>query len=181
MVRQHVEHFLSLVSEINDRDIVDIADLFIRSKKILIAGNGGSYANATHIAGDLSANTKLTALIRGVGDNLVSFSALSNDFSYVDAMTMDAKRWLDEGTALVLLSTSGRSPNIIQLGRHGKHLGAKIVAITGMTPDVELAYMADHHMKFSSQDAGIIESVYDLVGHLLVKQVNEILGDPKAC
>ena len=176
-MRKHVDEFLKLVGSLDLVDISAIAKMLVDSDLILVAGNGGSYANATHIAGDLSANTKLFAITHAIGDNLVSFSALSNDNSYSEAMALDAKRWCGPKSTLILLSTSGRSPNIIALANLGKKLGSKVVSMVGAKPDESLVSLSDHFIRFDSQDAGLIESVYGLIGHLLVKQVNVLLDE----
>ena len=172
---KHIDEFLRLVKSLDTGSISAIAEILVDSDLILVAGNGGSYANATHIVGDLSANTKLFAITHALGDNLVSFSALSNDNSYSEAMALDAKRWCGPKSTLILLSTSGRSPNIVGLAEFGKKLGSKVISITGSMPDIKLINASDHFIMIDSQDAGLIESVYGLVGHLLVKQVNVLL------
>ena len=86
-----------------------IADAIRKAKKVFLVGNGGSYANASHIANDL-----LSCGVSAFTLDPSSLTASANDFGYESVFA----RWIEtvgaEGDLLVALSGSGKSPNILQ-------------------------------------------------------------------
>jgi D-sedoheptulose 7-phosphate isomerase len=175
MIKNYLVEYQNIIDNLDTVTIECIAELLRNSSNIIFAGNGGSYANATHMAGDLMINSSLSGNICAIGDNLVSFSALSNDTSYDKAMARELTRRVKydlSSVALILLSTSGHSKNIINLAYTGKeYSNITVVSITGSRPSEELKSYTDIHLMLDSTDAGLLESAFDLVGHLLVKQV----------
>jgi D-sedoheptulose 7-phosphate isomerase len=123
------------------------------------------------MAGDILINTSYSGNTVALGDNIVAFSALSNDVSYEQAMALEYKKRHRQETVLVVLSTSGKSKNVITLANVAKNLGAELVLITGKTPDLLLSCLADVHIVLDSTDAGMLESAFDFIGHLMVKRM----------
>jgi D-sedoheptulose 7-phosphate isomerase len=168
------DRYQDVINSIDLDWVKRIAKLMLDQDQIIFAGNGGSYGNATHMAGDMLINSCLRSVVHTIGDNLVAFSALSNDVSYEEAMAKEyLRRVIPKYPSMVLLlSTSGKSKNIIRLSEAARAQGSKIVAITGRQPSEAL--LTDHIMKLNSTEAGLIESAYDLIGHLLIMEINRL-------
>jgi phosphoheptose isomerase len=176
MIANDLQEYLKIISQLPLDKITQIARRIIDSELTIFCGNGGSYANATHMAGDILINTKISGTTVCIGDNQVAFSALSNDISYAEAMRKEielrTKRVSGEITAL-LLSTSGHSKNILDILKlnHKIH----IISITGNRPWPALVGDSGLSLQLEHTDAGLLESAYDLIGHLLVKEINRLL------
>src|SRR3989344_3413853 len=93
-----------------------IADAFKRCNKVLIGGNGGSAAEALHMAGEFIGRFKkeriaLPAIV--LGSNLSALTAVANDYDYELAFGLEVEAFGKSGDVLVVFSTSGNSKNII--------------------------------------------------------------------
>jgi D-sedoheptulose 7-phosphate isomerase len=99
-----------------------------QAKRVYIIGNGGSYANASHICNDL-----LACGIRAYTLDAASLSAWANDYSWETAFA----RWLsvvgEEGDLLIALSGSGKSPNILNAVDEAIGIGMQVYRIFGNT------------------------------------------------
>jgi len=168
--------FIDIIKGMNLDDLTSLSMAMIEARQIFFAGNGGSYGNVTHMAGDMLINSKLEADIHALGDNLVAFSALANDFSYEEAMELEYVRRRRGPSLLILLSTSGKSPNILKLAETAFRNRDVVFSITGSTPANELVKNSNKNIQLQSTDAGLLESAYDLVGHLLIMEVKRLLA-----
>jgi D-sedoheptulose 7-phosphate isomerase len=105
---------------------ISLANAIRRAKRVFICGNGGSYANAVHIANDL-----ISVGIPAFTIDPATLTAIANDFGYENAFS----RWLatvaEEGDLLLALSGSGNSPNIINALLEAEKIGMDSFAIVG--------------------------------------------------
>jgi D-sedoheptulose 7-phosphate isomerase len=177
MLKEWKSEYLSIVDSLKLVDITLLAHTMLAAKQIFIAGNGGSYGNATHMAGDMLINSKLTADIYCLGDNHVAATALANDISYVDAMMCEYRRRRKDHSLILALSTSGKSKNILSLTSAAANFGDTVISITGHSPDPILIQNSILNIRLNSIDAGLLESCYDLIGHLLIKEINRLSNE----
>lgn len=99
-----------------------------------LIGNGGSAANAEHIANDLVLSCKVRA--HALLDTPI-FSAAANDYGYYQAFVRQVEVYGEPGDLLIALSGSGRSPNVILALDAAKKLGMKTLAIFGEWSDID--------------------------------------------
>lgn len=103
-------------------------DPFSTGKRVFLCGNGGSAANAVHIANDLiSVGVRAHALTADVA----TLTAIANDYSYGEVFSRQLKVLAEHGDLLVVLSGSGRSPNIIQAINAAVKIGMTTWAVFG--------------------------------------------------
>ena len=118
-----------------------LVDAIRKAKRTYIIGNGGSYANAAHLANDL-----LACGIRAFTLDPATLSASANDFGYETVFA----RWIrvvgEAGDLLIALSGSGNSPNIIQALIEARLVGMTTFAITGLFGTRYAAARADYHI-----------------------------------
>jgi D-sedoheptulose 7-phosphate isomerase len=104
---------------------LSISERIRKAKRVFIIGNGGSYANAAHIANDL-----ISCGIRAFTLDPATLTATANDFGYANVFS----RWLcvvaDKGDLLIALSGSGKSPNIIKAVKTARDLGMDVELVT---------------------------------------------------
>ena len=123
-----------------------------KARRVYICGNGGSAANASHIANDLVAcGVKAQALT-----DVATLSATANDYSYGAAFALQIRVLAEPGDLVIALSGSGRSPNIVSALATAKEMGVESWAIVGaFNADIPAANIADHCTKWGKdmQDA----------------------------
>jgi len=122
-----------------------LAERLPRGARLLAAGNGGSAAEAQHLTAELvgrfDGDRPPYAAVALHADTS-SLTAISNDYGYADAFSRQVRAHARPGDVLVLLSTSGRSENLLRAADAGRECGATVLAMTGPLPN-PLADRAD--------------------------------------
>jgi phosphoheptose isomerase len=132
--------------------LVRLAKAIKDAKRVFIAGNGGSAANALHFANDLvSCGIKAHALTADIS----TLTCIANDHDYVEVFSRQVRTFAEPGDLVLVLSGSGRSPNILAALAAAKEVGAKSWAIVGDYRDTEASKIADNYTKWGKdmQDA----------------------------
>lgn len=121
---------------------MDLAELVRAAKRVYIIGNGGSYANAQHIANDL-----LACGVRAFTFDAATYTAFANDFGFDTAY----KRWLsvvgEAGDLLLAMSGSGRSPNILAACAEGERLGMTVYRLFGNERGQDMQSAEEHQLR----------------------------------
>jgi D-sedoheptulose 7-phosphate isomerase len=130
--------------------------------RLLIAGNGGSAAQASHLAAELvgrfvRARKPLSALSLAADPTILT--ALSNDFGYEAVFSRQVAAHGRRGDILLLLSTSGRSQNLLEAVRTAHTSGLRSMAMTGPSPN-PLAEMVMDCILVSSSSAAFIQEYH---------------------
>ncbi len=155
------------------QQILKIAELLIETfendGKVLLCGNGGSAADAQHLACELVVKLKeerraLPALALSV--NLPILSAVSNDIGFEQAFSRQVEALGRKGDVLVAISTSGSSKNVILAAKRAKEMDLLVVAFTG-EGGRELSSIADLPLMIPSLDTQRIQEGYMLAGHII--------------
>ena len=150
---------------------------FQNDKKMLFCGNGGSAADAQHIAGELSGRfykerPPLFAEALHVNSSFVT--AVANDYNYEAVYARMVQAAGREGDVLVAISTSGNSPNILKAIVTARQQKMIIVGLTGATGGA-MADLCDFILKVPSQITPRIQEVHILLGHILCELIEEKL------
>lgn len=149
------------------------ADLLVRALhgggKVLTAGNGGSAAEAQHLAAELVGRFKreraaLPALAL-TADTAV-LTAIANDYGYDAVFARQVEAWGVPGDVLVLFSTSGESPNVLAATTAARTRGLRVVAVTG-GGGCALADAADVAIRAEAEETAVVQEVHVVVLHLL--------------
>jgi len=144
-----------------------------RGGLILVCGNGGSAATATHMACDLAKNTAVEGMPRlralALTDNAALIMALANDLGY-DAIFAEQLRGLPVGRKdlVVTISGSGNSPNVLAAVRVARDARARTAGLTGMGGG-HLAGLVDAALVVPSDEMEIVEDVHLAVNHMLTR------------
>ncbi|MFZ0038848.1 MAG: SIS domain-containing protein [Candidatus Acidiferrales bacterium] len=156
-----------------------------RGKKIVYFGNGGSAADAQHLAAELvvrlRANRKALAGL-ALTTNTSILTAAGNDFGIESIFSRQIESIVASGDVLVALSTSGNSPNMIGGVEAGRGRGAFVVAMTGETGG-ELRDNVDLLLNIPSRDPQRIQEAHITVGHIVCSLIEKAccpeMGDEK--
>lgn len=141
--------------------------------KVLFCGNGGSAADAQHLAAELSGRfytdrPPLYAEALHVNSSFVT--AVANDYGYDDVFARMVEAAGRPGDVLAAFSTSGNSPNILKAIEKGKKQGMVVVGFTGATGG-KMAGLCDILLNVPSTDTPRIQESHILIGHIICETV----------
>lgn len=148
--------------------------------RLLAAGNGGSAAQAQHLTAELVGRYRLerrplSALCLSAETS--SLTAIANDYSIDELFARQVEAHGRPGDVLVLLSTSGGSPNVVAAARRGRELGLAVLAFTGPRPN-RLAAAADEALCVDAGYTATVQELHLVALHILCAAVDEQLGLP---
>jgi len=186
--RERLNNLLDKVDLIMlDKIIKIIVTVFTNGKTIYVCGNGGSAATASHLQADftffLRHFTGFRPKVRALTDNVAILTAVGNDISFDDIFVEQLKGHFEQGDAIICISASGNSENVIRAAKFANENGGTSLAFVGFTGGklLELAQMP----LFTSNpkgDYGPIEDLHMIYNHLIVNflsQDQEFLAIPK--
>lgn len=153
------------------------ANTFRQGGKALFCGNGGSAADAQHLAAEWSGRfykDRAPLFAEALHVNTSFLTAVANDYGYehVYARMVDAAG--RAGDVLVALSTSGNSPNILKAAERARALDMTVVGLTGATGG-QLAAYCHYLLNVPSTDTPRIQEAHILLGHLVCELVETAL------
>lgn len=142
--------------------------------RLLVAGNGGSAAEAQHLAAELVGKlrddrTPLSAV--ALCAETSSLTAIGNDYGYDEVFARQVRAHGRPGDILLLLSTSGRSANLVQAARAGWEIGATCWALTGPSPN-PLADICADVLAVPSPDPQVVQELHLVSAHVLCEHVD---------
>ena len=145
--------------------------------KILLFGNGGSAADAQHIAAELVGKYKIQrngiSAIALTTDTSV-ITSIGNDFGYEHIFDRQVEALANDGDVLIGISTSGKSLNVINAAKGAKNIGASVVTFSGFKSDNPLRKLGDVNFWVNNDKYNIVESVHNA---WLVSTVDLIIKD----
>ena len=156
-------------------ELVRVKALLVRvarqGRKVILIGNGGSAAMASHVAVDLTKNAKVRAVNFNEADLLTCFA---NDYGFEQALAQAVEQYGDAGDVLIAISSSGRSANILnacQAARRKRF--AAVVTLSGLSPDNPLRRLGDHNFWVDSRAYNLVETLHQF---WLLALVDAIIG-----
>lgn len=128
-------------------------------KKVIFIGNGGSAAMASHCAVDFTKNAGIRCINFNEADLITCFA---NDFGYNDVFAKTIEHYADPGDVVVLISSSGRSPNILAAADYARSRGYTLVTFSGFSTDNPLYAKGDIRFCVPSRAYNIIEMTHHI-------------------
>ncbi len=162
------------------RETIDrIARLLIASfrsgRRVYVCGNGGSAADAQHIAGELAGRfrreRRALACVALTTDTSV-LTAVGNDYDFEQVFARQVEALGGEGDVLWALSTSGNSPNVLAAAEAARQRGMHVVAMTGAGGG-KLAGMAEVCFRAPAERTDLIQQLHQLAYHVVCELVDE--------
>lgn len=149
-----------------------VVQALARGGRLYFVGNGGSAADAQHLATELIGRFEDVNRLPAVALTADSstLTALSNDFGFEEVFSRQVEALVRPGDLLVALSTSGRSPNILAAVRRATALGATVLGLTGHEGG-ELAALCHHCVVVPSRRTCRIQEGHIAIGHILCEIV----------
>jgi len=153
------------------------ADALRSGKKLLLIGNGGSAADAQHIAAEIvgryKQERKAWSAIALTTDTS-ALTAIANDYGFEQIFARQLQGLGQRGDILFALTTSGRSPNILAALKQARELGITTVGFTG-TKGESLRAACDHLFVSPSDDTPVIQQIHMMAMHAICDEVEHAL------
>lgn len=165
------ERLLQTVSDITDA----LVQAFRDGNRVYFCGNGGSAADAQHLAAEFSGRfyTDRQALpAEALHCNTSYMTAVANDYSYDVVYARLIQGIANKGDVLVGLSTSGNSANILKAFEAARAKGVITVGFTGDTGG-KMSSFSDHLINVPSKDTPRIQESHIMIGHIICQLVEE--------
>jgi D-sedoheptulose 7-phosphate isomerase len=137
---------------------------------LYLIGNGASASMASHISADLAKNAHLHTR---VFTDLSLITAIANDLCYEEVFAEPLRRHFNKGDMLVAISSSGRSPNILQAAREAGNLRGLVITLSAMKPDNPLRTMGNLNFYVPADTYGLAETSHAAILHFWVDQMVE--------
>ena len=158
-----------------------IAEIIIKTlrggNKLLIVGNGGSAADAQHIAAEIVGRYKQDrpayAAIALTTDTS-ALTAIANDYGFEQVFARQIAGLGRRGDALLALSTSGRSPNILAALTTARERGIVTIGMTGKRGE-RLSALCDHLLVAPSNDTPVIQQIHIAVAHGICEAIEQAM------
>ena len=181
-IKQAIQHSIELKQKIlNNKSLLDVikqvtdecTKTLKNDGKILFCGNGGSAADAQHLAAELSGRfyyDREPLFAEALHVNTSYLTAVANDYSYDEIFSRMVKAKGRKGDVLIGISTSGNSENIIRAFETANKIGVTTVGITGETGGKMKDYCC-YLINVPSTDTPRIQEAHILIGHIICELI----------
>ncbi len=175
---QLIENYLGgvagLISKLPSDQIDGIVQVikqaYLEGRRVLICGNGGSAATASHLSEDLQKGigclTCKKFKVMALTDSAPLITAWANDTDYASIFVEQVQTWAQAGDVLVAISGSGNSPNIIRAVETANEMGMTTIGLTGMGGG-KLSKLATKSIVVASDSMQQIEDVHIVLSHII--------------
>ena len=179
-LEEHVETIQSLLdSKLGEIERTGrlICQTLAAGNKILLCGNGGSAADAQHIAAELVGRYELQRRAFpaiALTTDTSALTALSNDYGYEEVFARQVLGLGSKGDLLIAISTSGKSQNIVKAVEEAKRIGCQTLALTGCSGE-PLASLCDLALVVPSERTSRVQEAHITIGHLWCEMVDRVM------
>lgn len=159
----------------------EIAQIVLSGNKIMLCGNGGSAADAQHLAAEMLVRLRPKNNREGIpaitlAQDTSTITACSNDFGYEFLFERMVTTLGQEGDCLIGITTSGNSKNVIRAMQAARHMGIKVYGFLGSKGGNALQY-CDEAFVVPSNNTGRIQESHITAGHALMESIEDYLFD----
>ena len=164
----------SQIKNIHSQQLLDAVEMIKRVKslkgKVILVGNGGSAAMASHISIDLTKNAGIRSVNFNEADLITCFA---NDFGYDRWAEMAIEFYAAKEDVLIAISSSGKSENIINAAKKAKEMGISVISFSGFDKDNPLSQLGDLNFWVDCRGYNIVEMTHHV---WLVAIVDHLIG-----
>ena len=178
-----LQEHLATIQKVIDSKLSDIeqsgqliCEALASGRKVLLCGNGGSAADAQHIAAELVGcyeKQRRSWPAIALTTDTSALTAVSNDLGYEQVFARQILGLAQSGDVLVAISTSGKSKNVLRAAEQAREVGCKTIALTGANAE-PLASLCDVTVAIPSTRTSRIQEAHITIGHLWCEMVDQI-------
>ncbi len=158
-----------------------LCDTFARGGKVLVCGNGGSAADAQHIAAEFVGRYEIERIALpsiALTTDTSALTALANDYSFERIFARQVEALGRPGDCLIAISTSGNSPNVIAAAMTARSIGATVIGLTGANGK-KLASLTDACIMVPSERTARIQEGHITIAHIWCEMVDASIAAAK--
>jgi phosphoheptose isomerase len=159
-----------------DRAAAILLEAYVCGARMFSCGNGGSASVANHMQCDhvkgVRTTTDLTPQVLSLSNSVELLTAIANDMGYENVFVYQLQSQSRPGDVLVAVSSSGRSPNIVQALRWAREHGLRTIAVTGFDGGAARA-LAEVSVHVECTNYGIIEDLHQAIMHALAQYIRQ--------
>ena len=167
MKKNYFTNYLNKFSKIHlnydNKNFLKIVEILKKikkdKKKVIIVGNGGSAAIASHVSVDLTKMCKIRAINFNEADLLTCYS---NDYGYANWVKKALSSYADKGDLLICISSSGESKNIINGSKFAKKIGCKVITLTGFNRNNKVRKIGNINLWLNSKNYNLVEMTHHI-------------------
>jgi len=160
---EYFNTFSSTLCSIGSSQLIEAANIIWQcsqsGKKIMIVGNGGSAAMASHVAVDFTKAAGIRAIAFNDADLLTCFA---NDYGYEEWVVEALNAYADVGDVVILISSSGTSQNIVRGANRAKELGLRTITLSGFSENNDLRNKGNVNFWLDSTSYNIVEMTHHI-------------------
>ena len=157
----YLKKFSKFLIDFNLKDFSKIIEFLKETKKnkkkVILVGNGGSAAMASHVSVDLTKMCNIRAINFNEADLLTCFA---NDYGYENWVQKALSFYADRGDLLICISSSGESKNIINGAKFAKKFGCKVITFTGFNKNNKVRKIGHVNLWLESKNYNFVEMVH---------------------
>ncbi len=165
MKKDYLSNYLQKISRLitryDEKSFFKIVKIIMETKKskkkVILVGNGGSAAMASHVSVDLTKICKIRAINFNEADLLTCFS---NDYGYEKWVEKALSFYADKGDLLICVSSSGESKNIINGAKYAKKIGCKVITLTGFKKENKVRKIGHVNLWLDSTNYNLVEMTH---------------------
>ena len=158
------------------RAAATLGEVYRAGGMVYCCGNGGSAAIANHLVCDhcklVRTDTRLESRIYSLSATVEIITAIGNDISFDDIFVYQLRSLARPGDALVTISSSGDSENIVRAGQWAKDNGMPTISMTGFSGG-RSASLADVNLHVAADNYGVVEDVHQSLMHILAQYIRQ--------
>ncbi len=175
-IRRYLTRLCDVLANVDVDEIAAVADIlraaYLEQRTILVMGNGGSGATASHMACDMNKGASFHAEKKfrfiSLTDCMPMILALGNDVAFESIFVEQLKCYAQPGDVVLGISCSGNSPNVVRAVEYARQLGCTTIGICGFEGG-KLKALVDHCFHVRSDDMQIVEDVHLALTHILMR------------
>ncbi len=180
-INGHISVFQSLLAE-QLKNIEDCSDLLVNAVKagckVLVCGNGGSAADAQHIAAEFvgryeTERRSLPAI--ALTTDTSALTAISNDYGFESVFSRQVEGLAQEGDVLIAISTSGNSPNVLKAIMSARNAGCKVVGLTSGNGR-KMAALCDSCVMVPAERTSRVQEAHITIGHIWCEIIDRAIS-----
>jgi len=156
-----------------------LEEVYKKSSNIYVAGNGGSAAIVQHFSVDwtkgISVATGKPLCTHSLVSNFSLITAISNDITNDQVFSFQISQYARVGDVALFVSSSGKSPNILNAIKTARGLGLQTVGISGNAGG-DMRDLCNYNLFIRSTDTQIIEDTHNVFGHLILNHFSKKFG-----
>ena len=177
LINKSIEVKLALIAQggaaVIERMANIVADALAEGHRFYLLGNGGSAADAQHIAGELVGRFTMERRplpVMALTTDTSVLTAIANDYDFDDCFTRQVEAFVEAGDVVLGISTSGNSPNVVNALALAREKGAHVLALSGRQGG-KAAKLADLCLTVPADESARIQEAHITVGHIICAMV----------